>query len=520
MGKQDTIRQRIRLLVIAAVVFATLIVGIDAVIVCVGMVKKDYERYAETATAHLLKTLENGGGEWSYITASGTVCIGDEPLSTDLFDKINDSSEAVFHTVFKDDLRVLTNIKKDDGTYAVGTKADADIYKSVKAGNTVIKNGIKILNGRYTVCYMPIYNNGEFWGMMFTGVSQSTVTGEALRLVLAIAAGIAVSLVIIIIIASRMLKQIGERMIGNLDRGHAKLKGFAGHIKEIAARTTTETADITTAMNSVAQGATGQAAATEEAMASTEEFANGIDVLNEEVRESKNVLERIRDCVKDSEDAISLLNASIADNDSKVSEISADIDKGVEKTENAKSIVKTIDEIAFQINLLALNASVEAAHAGRFGLGFAVVADEIKNLAASSTQSASETSDIIAEIVDTMKKTKASNQALIAGNTEQTERANIVSQRMEAVKENIGEIVEKLNTIRDRSDALQVVKDELVKVVEALSSTAQENAAVSQQVCASTETVGKDVENMAESLSEVDNICDELDGIAAFFGKE
>lgn len=64
-----------------------------------------------------------------------------------------------------------------------------------------------------------------------------------------------------------------------------------------------------------------------------------------------------------------------------------------------KKIIKVIDEIAFQTNILSLNANVEAARAGKYGKGFAVVAEEVRNLSSRSTKSVLETTAIVEQTI-------------------------------------------------------------------------------------------------------------------------
>ena len=87
-----------------------------------------------------------------------------------------------------------------------------------------------------------------------------------------------------------------------------------------------------------------------------------------------------------------------------ISETTKNIEEVYESSEKIKSITKTIEDIAFQTNILALNASVEAARAGDQGRGFAVVASEVRNLAQNSQSSAKDITLLIENIYEKINK--------------------------------------------------------------------------------------------------------------------
>ncbi len=177
-------------------------------------------------------------------------------------------------------------------------------------------------------------------------------------------------------------------LIGVTRSTSGRLKAAAHTLQREAESTATSTEKLHAASQTVADGASQQAAALEETGTAlrdisrmTQHNTTGAQTAKERARQTRTAAD-----------------ASAAD----MAELVKAMDELRACSGGVSQIIKTIDEIAFQTNLLALNAAVEAARAGEAGLGFAVVADEVRRLAQRSKQAARETAD---RIEDSLRKT-------------------------------------------------------------------------------------------------------------------
>ncbi len=262
-------------------------------------------------------------------------------------------------------------------------------------------------------------------------------------------------------------------------------------------------ADITRAIQEIAQGAAEQATDSENGVEKIRELADKINVVSENAVMIEQLTKSTMEITNVGLTSINDLNSKANETTVISKEIVRDILELDKQSKSIGSIIKVIGKIADQTNLLSLNAAIEAERAGEMGKGFSVVADEVRNLAYQSMEAAKQIAAIIKNTQDmtakTVQKAASTEAALSSQNNAVQETISIFRKILDSM-ENLNEKVEQINHMIME---MEENKEQAINSIQNISAVSEETAASSEEVNASTEEQLVSIEDLAAKAEEL-----------------
>lgn len=216
---------------------------------------------------------------------------------------------------------------------------------------------------------------------------------------------------------------------------------------------------IAQAAQSLAEGATNQASAVEELLAT-------ITTIAEQVRGYAGY-------AQDAAAGAGEVKANIESSNEGMRQLVVAMEEINQCSNAIGEIIANIEEIADQTNLLSLNASIEAARAGEMGKGFAVVANEVGNLSKESVKAVQTSTELIQNSLASVKH----GMSLV----------NEAADRLSASVDGVVELAEKMNEMADAASRQMESLEEVEKGIEQISHVVSDNSAMAEESAASSE---------------------------------
>lgn len=259
---------------------------------------------------------------------------------------------------------------------------------------------------------------------------------------------------------------------------------------------------MTRATDGIARGAQEQAEAVQQASAHVSEMNEAVEDVTQRAHHSAEASQQAAAVAEAGAETVRKTIATLGEIQEAVNLVGQRITDMQRSSEQIGSIVATIEDIAEQTNLLALNAAIEAARAGEQGRGFAVVADEVRKLAERSGKATKEIAEIIQQVQqgtrEAVEAMQSSLKRVEAGVSLAAQAEQALAQILNAAH-SVSEQVQQIEAVATRISRLS---NELVRAMESVSAVVEENSAAAEQLSASSLEINNAVESVASISQE------------------